>query len=211
MELTSGKRSIGRGLARVEPDVGTLVSFAAREGTTAEDGDGSNSPYAAALLKHLEEPGLEVQFLFRKVRDSVMQATNRRQQPFTYGSLPGREIFLAGPQLAGKTQSDAPASVAPVDVVNKLRQGMKFEAARKLLIDGGWQATMYAWQDIEGRCGFREEICQKYQETVACSPVGLAQCRFNYTDAGGSRLTVTTIGEELEFLELLNWSVEKVN
>jgi len=87
-------RSIGRGLARIEPAVGTLVSYAAKEGTVAADGDGRNSPYSKALIKHLKEPGLEVQFLFRKVRDSVIEATNGQQEPFTYGSLPGKRIFL---------------------------------------------------------------------------------------------------------------------
>lgn len=101
MELTSPDRAIGRGLARVEPVAGTLVAFAAREGTVASDGDGRNSPFTAALLKHLEEPGLEIQFLFRRVRDSVMLETRNRQQPFTYGSLPGREIFLKNGAKAG--------------------------------------------------------------------------------------------------------------
>lgn len=96
MELTNPNRSIGRGLARVEPVAGTLVSFAAKEGTVASDGDGDNSPYTEALLEHLEEPGLEINFLFRKVRDKVMEQTSNQQQPFTYGSLPAEEIFLVG-------------------------------------------------------------------------------------------------------------------
>jgi hypothetical protein len=38
-------------------------------------------------------PGLEVRRLFDFVRDEVLEATNRRQQPYSYGSLPGREDF----------------------------------------------------------------------------------------------------------------------
>ena len=34
-----------------------------------------------------------VRRLFDVVRDEVWQVTNRQQQPFTYGSLPGREDF----------------------------------------------------------------------------------------------------------------------
>lgn len=94
MARTLATRSIGRGLARVEPGVGTLVSYAAKEGTVASDGQGNNSPYTAALIEHLAEPGLEIQFMFRKVRDSVINATNGDQEPFTYGSLPGTQIFL---------------------------------------------------------------------------------------------------------------------
>jgi caspase domain-containing protein len=91
--LTVGSRSVSRGLAAVEPDAGSLVVFAAKDGETALDGDGTNSPFAAALLKNLETPGLEVRRLFDFVRDDVMEATRRRQKPFSYGSIPGRQDF----------------------------------------------------------------------------------------------------------------------
>ena len=97
MANTGGTRSIGRGLAQVEPTRGTLVSFAAKEGTLANDGDGRNSPYTKSLLKNLQQPGVDIQFMFRKVRDDVLQSTNGGQEPFTYGSLPGQEIFLIEP------------------------------------------------------------------------------------------------------------------
>ena len=60
----------------------------------ALDGDGRNSPYAEAFLEHIEVPGLELGKLFRKVRDTVYELTDGYQEPFTYGSLPGRDIFL---------------------------------------------------------------------------------------------------------------------
>ena len=97
MKMTNSSRSIGRGFARIEPSSGTLVAFAAKEGTEADDGNGRNSPFTKALLSHIEEPGLEINFLFRRVRDDVMAETGNRQQPFTYGSLPGEEIYLSAP------------------------------------------------------------------------------------------------------------------
>ena len=75
MQRAGATRSIGRGLARVEPSGETLVAYAAKEGTVASDGAGRNSPYSEALLAHLEEPGLEVGLLFRKVRDAVLAST----------------------------------------------------------------------------------------------------------------------------------------
>jgi uncharacterized caspase-like protein len=36
----------------------TLVAFAAKAGAVASDGDGQNSPFATALVKHITEPGL---------------------------------------------------------------------------------------------------------------------------------------------------------
>ena len=87
-------RSIGRGLARVEPGVGTIVAYAAKEGTTAEDGDADHSPFTKALLKHIEEPGIDIQFLFREVRDTVLEDTNGTMAVHL-GSLPGRAVLLS--------------------------------------------------------------------------------------------------------------------
>ena len=105
MKITNANRSIGRGLSSIEPTAGTLVSYAAKEGTTADDGEGRNSPYTTALLANLTEPGLEVNFLFRKVRDHVLEATGGRQEPFTYGSLPGKRIYLKPPQQSAGDQN----------------------------------------------------------------------------------------------------------
>jgi hypothetical protein len=87
-------RAVVRGLAPTEPTDNVLVAYAARDGTTANDGDGRNSPFTAALLRNIEKPGLEISFLFRNVRDEVMSATKREQQPFVYGSLSKEAIYL---------------------------------------------------------------------------------------------------------------------
>ena len=86
-------RSVSRGLAAVEPEAGTLVVFSAKDGETSLDGEGINSPFATALLKNIETPGLEVRRLFDFVRDDVLDATQHRQKPFSYGSISGRQDF----------------------------------------------------------------------------------------------------------------------
>jgi len=86
-------RSVSRGLAAIEPEAGTLVVFSAKDGETSLDGDGINSPFATALLRNLGTPGLEVRRLFDFVRDDVLDATQRRQKPFSYGSISGRQDF----------------------------------------------------------------------------------------------------------------------
>lgn len=96
--LSVASRSVSRGLASVEPEAGTLIVYAAKDGETAADGTGSNSPFATAFVKNLQTPGLEVRRLFDYVRDDVMDATAQKQQPFSYGSLSGRQdfYFVAG-------------------------------------------------------------------------------------------------------------------
>jgi hypothetical protein len=95
MKRTIGTRSIGRGLAKVDVTAAdTLVAFAAKAGSTAADGDGANSPYTTALLRHLMTPGLDVRLALGRVRDQVIASTGGRQEPFVYGSLGGAEITL---------------------------------------------------------------------------------------------------------------------
>jgi hypothetical protein len=90
-------RSLSVGLATIEPEGATLVAFAAKHGQTAMDGAGSTSPFVAALIKNIETPGLEINVLFRKVRDDVLAATGKRQEPFTYGSLPSEPFYFLKP------------------------------------------------------------------------------------------------------------------
>jgi Tfp pilus assembly protein PilF len=88
-----------RGLAPPpEPEPGTLVVYSAKDGeVAADDVDGVNSPFARAFVKEVKVPGREVRRLFDYVRDDVIDATNDRQEPFTYGSLPGRRDFFFVP------------------------------------------------------------------------------------------------------------------
>jgi uncharacterized caspase-like protein len=111
MKRTLASRSIGRGLAKIEPAMSdTLVAFAAKAGAVAMDGDGLNSPFAAALVKHLTEPGLDLRIAFGRVRDDVLKATNNRQEPFVYGSLGGDNTALV-PAVAKPAGSDADGRV----------------------------------------------------------------------------------------------------
>ena len=84
------------GMSVPSPDRGTLVAYAARDGSTALDGNGANSPFATALAEKLVQPGLEISLMFRQVRDEVMKSTQNKQEPNTYGSLPGVPFYLAG-------------------------------------------------------------------------------------------------------------------
>lgn len=94
LRSSGSTRSISRGLAPVEPEGGVLVAYSAKHGTVAEDGTGTMSPFAEAFASLVEEPGVEINFLFRRVRDRVLTKTGRRQEPFLYGSLPAENLFF---------------------------------------------------------------------------------------------------------------------
>jgi len=93
MQRTIALKLVNRGFSNIEPEAGFMVVYAAKHGETALDGDSFNSPFATVLARVIKEPKIEVRKLFDIVRDDVWKVTNRTQQPFTSGSLPGREDF----------------------------------------------------------------------------------------------------------------------
>lgn len=115
--LTRGA-SVARGLAKIQSPEGTIVAYSTQAGRTAEDGNGRNSPYTGAFLRHVEEHA-EIGTVFRRVSADVFEATGRQQLPELSLSLIG-EYYLNGnaqPALA-TTQSEAPKPLpapAPVD------------------------------------------------------------------------------------------------
>ena len=109
MKRRTASRSVSSGLGKVEPTgTDTLIAYAAKAGSTAEDGDGADSPFTTALLANLTTPGLDIRLAFGRVRDQVMKITDRRQEPFVYGSLGGGNISLVpAPEIAKEPVTNA--------------------------------------------------------------------------------------------------------
>jgi outer membrane protein assembly factor BamB len=82
----------GAGLAAMEAR-GSLIAFATGAGQTAADGDGTNGLFTSELVKTLNEPGLPVQEVFRRVRRAVFAASGGRQFPAVYDGLLGDFVF----------------------------------------------------------------------------------------------------------------------
>ncbi len=79
-EMTAGK-------------VETMISFATAPGTKALDGDGRHSPYTEALAANIDQPGLEIADLFRRVRAQVREATGGNQITWTTSTLESQFYF----------------------------------------------------------------------------------------------------------------------
>lgn len=88
-------RSSQRGLATVQAARGSLIAFATAPGGTANDGDGRNGLYTSKLLQHLTTPGLSVEYLFKRVRAGVVEATKGKQIPWESSSLIGDFFFAS--------------------------------------------------------------------------------------------------------------------
>jgi len=93
------------GLARIDSAERTFIAYATMHDHLANDGEGRNSPFAAALIKHVKEPGVEIDTLFKLVKEDVYNLTRQTrlpQIPETSSSLPTK--FYLNP---GESDSDA--------------------------------------------------------------------------------------------------------
>jgi tetratricopeptide (TPR) repeat protein len=91
-----GARSteIGSGLAVVHSAIGTMIAYATQPDAIASDGKGRNSPFTAALIRHIGTPGLDIGTVMRRVRADVIAETGERQVPWDHSSLVGDVVLV---------------------------------------------------------------------------------------------------------------------
>ena len=108
MMENEGLIRVTHGLAAMKPAYGEIVFFAARHGTVSWGWKDENRPsfFTGALLKHMEEEGLELGRFFRKVTHSVLEAIKAsdptgaalKQEPFVYGHIPDEDFYFKPPR-----------------------------------------------------------------------------------------------------------------
>jgi uncharacterized caspase-like protein len=92
--------------------LGAVIGFAAAPGRAALDGDpGGNSPYAAALLKHLSAAGYGFGDVMTLVTEEVYLKTGARQLPWTNSSLRRALFFGSGDGQAGDEPAGEEAAI----------------------------------------------------------------------------------------------------
>ena len=72
---------------------GKLIAFATQPNDTADDGSGEHSPYAQAILNHIDKPNQSISDMLIDVRNDVLKATNNRQVPWEHSSLRKKFVF----------------------------------------------------------------------------------------------------------------------
>jgi hypothetical protein len=81
--------AVGNGLAPISRAQGMVTAYATQANDVAADGAGRNSPFTAALVQEIQQPGLEIATMFRRVQKIVYDATGGRQTPELSLSLLG--------------------------------------------------------------------------------------------------------------------------
>jgi hypothetical protein len=79
----------------VEPPSGVIVAYSTAAGQYAQDGTGELSPYAQALIGALQEPGIELPKVFRRISAQVEAASNGTQVPSVLGNWPAEDLPVA--------------------------------------------------------------------------------------------------------------------
>ena len=160
MKRTMASRAVGRGLAKVEPtSPNTLIAYASKAGSTASDGDGKNSPFTTALVKHVTKPGLDLRKAFGYVRDDVLKSTGNRQEPYVYGSLGGDDVPLVPAKpVATVPQADPNAAVRK-----------DYELALQLGTRDGWEAFIRSYPD-----GFYGDLAKGQLKKIAAEEARVA-------------------------------------
>lgn len=87
-------RSSARGLAQMEAPSGSLIIYATAAGSVAADGSGRNGTFTKHLLKQMQEPGLELSQMVKRVRVGVQDDTSKLQVPWDSSSLTGDFYFI---------------------------------------------------------------------------------------------------------------------
>ena len=132
------ERASERGLAVVgSAPPQSLIVYATAPGKTAQDGSGRNGVFTAALLKHLQDPGLDAELMIRKVREDVIAATDGAQVPWHNSSIAGAGFVFAPRKPSAPAQptpAQSAAAIAPASgsgVVNLRSE----PAGMRILID----------------------------------------------------------------------------
>jgi hypothetical protein len=135
----------GGRLASIDAPVGSLIAYATAPGRTASDGEGGNSPFAAALAEEMLAPGLPIETVMKRVRVRVQQASGGEQIPWQSSSLTREFFFIpegATPASAaaggrpmgwsGSAMSPEPEGTSPPPA-----DGPDEQAPDDLLVEGG--------------------------------------------------------------------------
>lgn len=137
LAATMGSRSasVGQGLAAVETGIGTLIAYSTQPGNVALDGEGENSPFTGALVRHIETPGEDIGVVMRRVRQDVIQETDGRQVPWDNSSLIGSVILKAPEPVTKRAEPVQQAAIAPNSLHDELAL---YGAADKLNTPRSW-------------------------------------------------------------------------
>lgn len=161
---TATRGVVRAGIAAVQSATGTLIAFATAPGQVAQDGSGLHSPFTAALLEHIETPGLEIRQMLARVRKSVREATGGQQVPWETSALEGEVLLRTAavtpppPRPGAARSADLPAIGATYEARFTLPDGTV------PLPPGRWRLVGVDARSLSAPANFRRSSATLVQE-----------------------------------------------
>lgn len=137
--LGTRSTAVGRGLARIGAGTGTFISFATEPGNVALDGQGDNSPYTEALVRHFGTPGKGLAETMVLVRKDVIESTGGKQVPWEHSSLTGSVVLKEIQQIPDQTrENDRSVEITFWDSIQNTNDPAFYEAYLRRFPDGAF-------------------------------------------------------------------------
>jgi uncharacterized caspase-like protein/lipoprotein NlpI len=126
-ERSWNRSANGNGLAMMNAPTGTLIAYATAPGRVASDGESANGLYTSILLKYMNDPALNLEQVFKRVRTEVTEKSGGAQVPWETTSLTGGDFFLTS------KKAEAVAKQEPTTYSNEGRELASTEDPAKAL------------------------------------------------------------------------------
>jgi Caspase domain len=161
-----GTRSaaIRSGLAQVETGVGTFIAYSTQPGNVALDGRGRNSPFTAALLDGLKEPGRNLTAVMIDVRKQVLATTNGKQVPWDHSALTGDFYFHLAAAPGGVPRLTPNATTPETEAMRQRLEQLEQELARKT--DPNHTLTLVKLEQLKERVRQLEQSNRADQQRI---------------------------------------------
>jgi len=141
--------NVGAGLAEIKMQEtggeGSVIAFATSPGDVALDGDGANSPFTSALIRHIDTPNASIQTVMTRVTGDVYQETEKRQRPWVNASLIG-EVFLNKQAAAAKAPTTEVASLGTAATATPPAPAAVNTAAQSTI---AWEREKLVWETVK--------------------------------------------------------------
>jgi uncharacterized caspase-like protein len=193
-----GTRSaaIGRGLAAAATGLGTFIAYSTQPGNVALDGEGRNSPFTAALVKHMGASGRNLPATMIEVRKDVVAATGGRQVPWDHSALTGDFYFTPGAAIAQSTPNTAASAGAQAQVAALQERLDRLENQAKRRESPALGADALKLAELRARAANLEDLTKELQRKVLNARMAEGKAE---TPAERQKLQQTSIDIQMEW------------
>jgi len=139
-----GRGSSG-GLAPINSATGIYVAYATAPHKVAQDGEGDNGLFTSYLVKYINEDGLKIEDVFKKVRQGVQRDSNGNQIPWSSSSILGDFYF----SLPKKTSSTV---ITNFESIQKVSDFKNITMVNGVMYQTHPSSNSFTWNEAKEYC-----------------------------------------------------------